>query len=487
MGDFNERNIKDFNPWRPTNQLPFPGIAGQILLTKSDFTLPARPDLLEWKKVEEVIGVYDVSMEIAEDGLSATFYKIVNLEKIAIGTIGIVTRPEAEKLKAIKYVKYSLVANTEDHEMKFYGTDKDNNTELIGDVISYVSMLDINRLDGRIDTEHNQRVAEDTRLDGRIDDEREERVAEVSRLDGRIDTEHNQRVAEDTRLDGRIDDEHAERVAEVSRLDGRIDTEITDRQTADTRLANDITLLQNRATELENKQNNIILPIINILKTATNPELVLVKDADGVGIRWANRLGIDGVEIRENATNNIISFWQSKNGVWQQIGQIDKFSYSDYQTFKDILIQIQDDLNESSESGYVLAKLQDGDRYDWQSLSEIITFEKIEGSIFDTIKIKINDVNNSQLTFKILNENKVTNILQRLAQCETDIQDIQTFIGSVDISDIGATITQAISNLKSNIDDINTNKAGLWQGTNAELTTDFDNIPNGTIIAIEEA
>ena len=451
MGDFNERNIKDFNPWRPTNQLPFPAIAGQILLTKSDFTLPARPDLLEWKKVEEVIGVYDVSMEIAEDGLSATFYKIVNLEKIAIGTIGIVTRPEAEKLKAIKYVKYTLVANTEDHEMKFYGTDKDNNTELIGDAISYVSMLDINRLDGRIDTEHT------------------ERVAEVSRLDGRIDTEHNQRVAEDTRLDGRID------------------TEITDRQTADTRLANDITLLQNRATELENKQNNIILPIINILKTATNPELVLVKDADGVGIRWANRLGIDGVEIRENATNNVISFWQSKNGVWQQIGQIDKFSYSDYQTFKNILIQIQDDLNESSESGYVLAKLQDGDRYDWQSLSEIITFEKIDGSIFDTIKIKINDVNNSQLTFKILNENKVTNILQRLAQCETDIQNINTFIGSVDISDIGATITQAISNLKNNIDDISTNKAGLWQGTNAELTTDFDNIPNGTIIAIEEA
>ena len=418
---YDEKDIMQFNPWRPQNQLPYPAVAGQILLTKSDFTMPARPDLLEWKKIEEVIGVYDVSMEVAEDGLSATFYKIVNLQKIAIGTIGIISRENAEKLDKANYSNYELVADADNHEMKFYGIDKKGDSHLVGDVISYVSMLDINRLDNLISTET------------------------------------------------------AERTADVERLDNLI-----------TNLINDIELLQERATALENNQNNIILPIINILRTATNPELVLVKDSDGVGIRWANRIGIDGVEIQENATNNVITFYQLKNGVRQQIGQIDKFNYQDFETWKRILEGIADDLNESSESGYILAKLADGNRYDWQDLNDLFSFTKIEGNILDTIIIKINNNSDRQFTFKVINENKLNDILTRLGVCENKITAIETIIGNIDISSIGDTITEALKVLEERIDNIEAGNTWLWQGTEEELQTDFENIRNGTFIAIEE-
>ena len=436
---YDEKEILQFNPWRPVNQLPYPAVAGQILLTKSDFIMPARPDLLEWKKIEEVIGVYDVSMEVAEDGLSATFYKIVNLEKIAIGTIGIISRENAEKLDKANYSNYELVADADNHEMKFYGIDKDGESHLVGDVISYVSMLDINRLDNLIATETA------------------ERTAEVERLDNLIATET------------------AERTADIERLDN-----IT------TALINDITILKDRATDLENNQDNVILPIINILRTATNPELVLVKDSDGVGIRWANRLGIDGVEIQENATNNVITFYQLKNGVRQQIGQIDKFNYQDFETWKRILEGIADDLNESSESGYILAKLADGNRYDWQDLNDLFSFEKIEGNILDTITIKINNNSDRQFTFKVINENKLNDILTRLGVCENKITAIETIIGNIDISTIGDTITEALKVLEERIDNIEAGNTWLWQGTEEELQADFENIKNGTFIAIEE-
>ena len=448
---YNEKDIMQFNPWRPQNQLPYPGIAGQILLTKSDFTMPARPDLLEWKKVEEVIGVYDVSMEIAEDGLSATFYKIVNLEKIAIGTIGIISRENAEKLDRAKYSNYELVADTENHEMKFFGIDKDGESHLVGDVISYVSMLDINRLDNLIATETAERTAEVARLDNLITTEREERTADVARLDNLIVTERE------------------ERTTDVARL------------------TNDIALLQNRATALENNQDNIILPIINILRTATNPELVLVKDSDGVGIRWANRLGIDGIEIQENATNNVITFYQFKNGVRQQVGQIDKFNYQDFEPWKRILEGIADDLNESSESGYILAKLADGDRYDWQDLNDLFSFEKVEGNILDTITIKINNNSDRQFTFKVINENKLNDILSRLGVCESKITAIETAIGDTDISSIGDSITEAIYVLNRYIEELNTSKVGFWYGTEEEYEQNPQAVANNSLVILEEA
>ena len=214
---------------------------------------------------------------------------------------------------------------------------------------------------------------------------------------------------------------------------------------------------------------------------------MLVKDSDGVGIRWANRLGIDGVEIQENATNNVITFYQLKNGVRQQIGQIDKFNYQDFETWKQILEGIADDLNESSESGYILAKLADGNRYDWQDLNDLFSFEKIEGNILNTITIKINNNSDRQFTFKVINENKLNDILTRLGVCEEKITDIETIIGNIDISSIGDTITEALKVLEERIDNIEAGNTWLWQGTEEELQADFENIKNGTFIAIEEA
>lgn len=489
--DFNENELKMFNPWRPANQLPYPAIAGQILLTKSDFTLPARPDLLEWKKVEEVIGVYDVSMEIAEDGLSATFYKIVNLEKLEIGTIGIVTRSEAEKLKAIKYVKYYLDANTETHILKLYGEDKDGNVEQIADDVSYASYLDIERLDAKIDTETERATTKENELNDKINTETERATTKENELDNKIVVETQRALNTE------------------SELDVKIQAEADTRAQAVLRLRQDLESLTARVVLLEDNQRDVILPIINIIRTATNPELVLVKDSDGVGIRWANRLGIDGVVIEENATTNTISFYEIKNEVKTQIGQIDKFNYEDFKTWQRVLQQIDDDLNESAESGFVLTKLQDGDRYDWQDLNDLINFEITQGKPLDTIKITINGDTERAFIFKVINEDELDEILRRLNFAEIDIQEIKNKIGDTDISDIGSTLTEAIRyiddyignediseigdtiaeaihNLFIKQEELDQNKVGFWYGTQEEYEEEPSQVANNSLVILEE-
>lgn len=126
MSDKGKDTFEDFNncecnPFRPTNQLPFPGCAGQLLVTKSDFTLPARPDLLEWKDIEEVIGVANIKLTFTNNDAVAHIWKLINNIWVEVGAIGQITEEEAIKLQSIEYIQYIVLEDVANHKIKLMG------------------------------------------------------------------------------------------------------------------------------------------------------------------------------------------------------------------------------------------------------------------------------------------------------------------------------------------------------------------------------
>lgn len=315
----NENIVKGFPYFRPDNQLPFPAVAGMLLVTKSDFTLPARPDLLEWKLIESVIGVSDVNMSFSEDGLSATIYKTINNEVIEVGTIGIIDRENAEKLNKITYVRYILQADSENHTLKLYGIKADDTSELIGEEISYISY-----------NEYRQ-FKESTESD--------------------INTINNQ----------------------ITGMLQRISTNETNISTN----SNNISQLILDVTAINTKISSDIMPYINQLIQATNPNLVLKKGADGISLEWANILALSDVTAVIDTPNHLIKLYKTLNGVESLICNITDIDYTTFDNIKNKVLQISNNLDESSTAGYVLTKINATD-YDWREIDLSDYYTKYE-------------------------------------------------------------------------------------------------------------
>ena len=317
--EFND-TVKGFPYFRPTNQLPFPAVAGQVLLTKSDFNLPARPDLLEWANLENVIGVADIRVTYNEEDMTATIYKLFKNDGgdgfnwQPVGVIGNVDEENATKLKNIEYINYVLLANDATHELKLMGV------KTVGGVYEEISTVNYISY-----TEYQNKINDiETRL---TNDE----------------TAISQNATDITNLRNDLND---------------VETDLT-------QLISDFNLLNNDVV-------NNIKPVINILKTATNPNLVLSKGNDGVTLVWRNVMGVDDVVATVDNQTHTITFYKVLNGVQTPIITIDKFEYQTFINFANLLQQISNDLNERTQPDYVLMKNIDGTTYDWQSINNIV-------------------------------------------------------------------------------------------------------------------
>ena len=317
-----EKETCNFPYWKPTNQLPFPAVKGMLLVTNSDFDLPARPDLLIWKTIESVIGVADITLTINEDETVYTLYKKVNNEVIEVGKIGAVSEENADKLNKITYVSYDLIVNNDTHNIKFIGIDKDGVT-------------------------HELKIYDYTPYN--------EYTENITNINNRLDT-----------------------------LDTITDT-LNDRLIA---LATDLTNLAEDFNVIKNNVNNIILPIINILRTATNPGLVLAKSDDGVGIEWLNKLSMEDVTATVDNVNQTITFNKTINGVTSTIITIDKVTLSQINDIVNKLEPIDNTLNAYSTENFILSKINNTD-YDWKNPLNIVYNELLAGD-----NITIEKVNN---------------------------------------------------------------------------------------------
>ena len=317
-----EKETCNFPYWKPTNQLPFPAVKGMLLVTNSDFDLPARPDLLIWKTIESVIGVADIALTINEEGTVYTLYKKVNNEVIEVGKIGAVSEENADKLNKITYVSYDLIVNDETHDIKFIGIDKDGGIYELK-IYNYVSY-----------NEYTENIAN---------------------INNRLDT-----------------------------LDTITDT-LNDRLIT---LATDLTALSDDFTIVKNNVNNIILPIVNILRSATNPGLVLAKASDGVNLEWVNKIALDDVTAEVDNQNQTITFYKFLNGIKSNIITIDKITLEQINSIINKLEPIDNTLNAYSTENFILSKINNTD-YDWKNPLDIVYSELLAGD-----NITIEKVNN---------------------------------------------------------------------------------------------
>ena len=317
-----EKENCNFPYWKPTNQLPYPAVKGMLLVTNSDFDLPARPDLLIWKTIESVIGVADITLTINEEGTIYTLYKKVNNEVIEVGKIGAVSEENADKLNKITYVSYDLIVNNDTHDIKFIGIDKDGVT-------------------------HELKIYDYTPYN--------EYTENITNINNRLDT-----------------------------LDTITDT-LNDRLIV---LVTDLTALSDDFTVVKDNVNNIILPIINILRTATNPGLVLAKASDGVNLKWINKIALDDVTAEIDNQNQTITFYKFLNGIKSNIITIDKITLEQINSIINKLEPIDNTLNAYSTENFILSKINTTD-YDWKNPLDIIYSELLAGE-----NITIEKINN---------------------------------------------------------------------------------------------
>ena len=368
MYNENEPNMC-FDPFRPPNQLPYPAVAGQLLVTKSDFTYPARPDLLEWKKIEEVIGVYDVFISFNEERLTATLFKIVNGKTIEVGQIGNVSPENADKLNKINFVSYSIVADTENHTIKFYGVDRNGESSQIGDDVSYISFNEYNENKTFVNEwllGNTQRI-EKNEIDIANHETRLTNAEEaLQNHDMRIAT-NEQNIATNTQNIAT----NTEDIEEIKQKQATDEANIEELQNGFSDLLADFTIVKNNV-------NDVILPIINKLREATNPNLLLAKGEDGVSLVWVNRVAIDNVKLVINNDTRTITLYQSINGSEVVVGMWDKVSIEIVDWLVDTLTPISNNLNETSQPNFVLTKLADGKSYDWQSLKDVFSITLTE-------------------------------------------------------------------------------------------------------------
>ena len=300
-----EKEACNFPYWKPTNQLPYPAVKGMLLVTNSDFDLPARPDLLIWKTIESVIGVADITLTINDEGTVYTLFKEVNNEVIEVGKIGAVSEENADKLNKITYVTYDLIVNEETHTIRFIGIDKDGETHELK-IYNYVAYSEysenINTINNRLDT-----------------------------LDTLTDTLNDRLIA----------------------------------------LTNDLTALTDDFTVVKDNVNNVILPIINLLRSATNPGLVLAKASNGVDLEWVNKIALDDVTAEVDNQNQTITFYKFLNGIKSNIITIDKITLEQINSIINKLEPIDNTLNAYSNENFVLSKINNTD-YDWKNPLDII-------------------------------------------------------------------------------------------------------------------
>lgn len=362
-----ESPVQEFPYFRPNNQLPFPAAAGMLLVTKSDFTLPARPDLLEWKTIESVIGVSDITLTISEDGLTATLYKTVDNQVIPIGSIGVISPENAQKLNAIDYVYYYITADTDNHILTLYGTDKDGQTTEISQ-ISYVSYNEFN-------TEKENTNTRFTNVNN-----------EINNIKTRLDTDETNIATNTTNITNNTSD--------IADIKTRLNTDETNIATNTTNITNNTTQITNLITDvtaIESDISNNIKPIINRIIAATNPFLVLRKASDGVTIEWANILALSDVTAVIDTPNHIIKLYKNINGVESLVCNITDIDYATFDNVKNKVLQISNNLDEASTAGYVLTKI-DATHYDWREIDLSDYYTKYETDNFLEEKLSKNDI-----------------------------------------------------------------------------------------------
>ena len=395
---FNDRN--DAYPfWRPTNQLPYPATAGMLLVTKSDFTLPARPDLLEWKTTESIIGVSDVNLVFNEDKTAATIYKIINNEVIEVGTITMIpTEDDVRKLMKIDYVTYYLKADAENHNLTLFGIDKNDKINEISkvDYISYKEYVDdrtnilehIASLDSRV-------TSNKTEIDNLINDF-QKHLIDFDTFKSQVETEQNEQNEKIAQNTNNI------KTNEQTINNNRIDFDTFKKET----------------NEWTSDVDENYKPVINILREATNPNLVLCKGSDGVSILWKNVLGIDDITADVDNEKHTITFYKLMNNVKTKIIELDKFEYSMYTTLKQKIDLIDNDLNEQAVKHYVPMKNDDGRTWDWKTLNDFIKTEIVDSEkemILDGVSFK-------ELTFTIFDE-KLTLLINDATELDNYIKN----------------------------------------------------------------
>lgn len=395
---FNDRN--DAYPfWRPTNQLPYPATAGMLLVTKSDFTLPARPDLLEWKTTESIIGVSDVNLVFNEDKTAATIYKTINNEVIEVGTITMIpTEDDVRKLMKIDYITYYLKADAENHTLSLFGVDKNDKINEISkvDYISYKEYVD----DRTNILEH---IAS---LDSRV-------TSNKTEIDNLIKDFQNLLIDFDT-FKSQVESEQNEQNEKIAQNTNNIKT---NEQTINNNRI-DFDTFKKETNEWTSDVDENYKPVINILREATNPNLVLCKGSDGVSILWKNVLGIDDITADVDNEKHTITFYKLMNNVKTKIIELDKFEYSMYTSLKQKLDLIDNDLNEQAVKHYVPMKNDDGRTWDWKTLNDFIKTEIVDSEkemILDGVSFK-------ELTFTIFDE-KLTLLINDATELDNYIKN----------------------------------------------------------------
>lgn len=362
-----ESPVQEFPYFRPNNQLPFPAVAGMLLVTKSDFTLPARPDLLEWKTIESVIGVSDITLTISEDGLTATIYKTINNQVIPVGSIGVISPENANKINAIDYVRYYIEANTDTHKMLLYGVDVNDEPHLVSEV-SYVS--------------YNEYINNKNETDNKIDTNTNNIATNAANIATNTDN-----IATNTANIATNTNNIATNAANIATNTNNITTNTNN-------IATNTQAIDNLIIDIASINSDItsnIKPIINKIKEATNPNLVLRKGSDGVSIEWANILALSDVTAVIDTPNHLIKLYKTINGTESLICMINDIDYTTFDNVRTKVLQMANNLDESSTVGYVLTKI-DSTNYDWRPIDLTAYYTKIETDNLLNGKINKNDI-----------------------------------------------------------------------------------------------
>lgn len=211
---------------------------------------------------------------------------------------------------------------------------------------------------------------------------------------------------------------------------------ISDLQNQINNIKDDITEINDDLIDIDtnledlNDFKNQYIAILQILAQATNPNLILSKDIDGVTLKWVNRYGLDDVIAEVNAVTNTITFKKVVNGVENIIITIDNFNYADYTQFKENFESIQNDLNEASIKDYILAKI-DNTHYDWININNILKFSSelnLIGNEYYQLKFKMFNVD---YTIKYYDKDQIDNILNNYYTKEEVDDIIETLSNSV--------------------------------------------------------
>lgn len=437
--DFDESKMSNFNLFQPTNQLPYPAVAGQVLLTKSDFTFPARPDLMVWKNLEEVIGVEDIRLIFDPEFITAELQKLVNNVWISVGVIGNVSPQDAEKLRKTHYIKYYLQEDATTHKLKLLGELPDPDQALV--VISSVDFVNYADFMAKYTQIQNELAEHEGKL--------QQHTATLEDMRGELDSHDNHLQYIDTamgELTGIVTG-HTTQISQINTHLENVDTHLqvldatTEQHTqqinaqAETiasiiaqqgETTQEIESLTQRIYAVELNQNNIILPIVNKLREVANPLTILSKKSDGVGIEWRAMLGLDSIRLALDNVRNVITLYQTINGVETSVGEWDNINRGELVAINMALIPIANNLNEHSEPFDILTKTSDGLHYSWKEAGFIIKAEKTldtETGIY-TITFKL--IDDELVTFDIPSAEYLQAILDRLATLENKVATIET-------------------------------------------------------------